>query len=202
MSLITEQSFPPLWTFADGQTSSKGQRRANLTDGATHPVAFRLTTPECALHMPFDAGVFDNDAAATRLNLEVDIPSDSQTFFCLEQIDRWAVQYVTKHADRLLSSIPANEVAAAYKPLLTHNAKYNTHRLRCKANIIGHRTAKVWDGEQNPLGTVRDVSLQGAWGVPLVCLTNLWQMGKQSWGIVAELQHLQVTVQPGSVCPF
>ena len=52
---------------------------------------------------------------------------------------------------------------------------------------------------------MKDVSPQGAWGVPLVCITNLWQMGKGSaaqWGLVCELQHLQVTTRPGSVCPF
>ena len=53
--------------------------------------------------------------------------------------------------------------------------------------------------EQNPLGTVRDVTLQSAHGVPLVCITNLWQMGKTQWGLVCELQHLQVTSAPGSV---
>ena len=71
----------------------------------------------------FEAGTFENDPAATRLNFEVDIPSDSQTFFCLQKIDEWAVAYVTKHADRLFSGIPAASVAQAYNPLLTHNEK-------------------------------------------------------------------------------
>ncbi len=67
---------------------------------------------------------------------------------------------------------------------------------------MGHRTARVWDMEQTPLGTVRDVTLQSAYGVPLVCVTNLWQMGRTQWGLVCEMQHLQITTAPGSVCPF
>ena len=200
--LITDIAYPPQWIFADGITSNKGQRRANLTDAASRPVQFTLTTSECALHLPFAAGTFDNDPAAVRLNLEVDVPSDSQTFFCLKAIDKWCVDYVTKHADRLLASIPAGDVERSYRPLLTHNEKYSTHRIRLKANIAGHRCARVWDSEQKCLGSVKDVDLQGSWGVPLVCITNLWQMGKTQWGLVCELQHLQETTQPGSVCPF
>ena len=52
----------------------------------------------------------------------------------------------------------------------------------------GVHAAKFWDSMRTPLGSAKDLALQGALVTPVVACTKLWIMAGQ-YGLCLELRH-------------
>ena len=76
--------------------SGKGPRTANIV-GSGQKVHVKLGTE--FLSSPFGASTFDKTVAATRLTLEFEV--SGALLEHLQRLDKWAVEYCTKHAAEL-----------------------------------------------------------------------------------------------------
>ena len=99
MGVVTEAAMDN-WHLAAQATSSKGQKSCQLT--ADHqPVRFQLGT---SLRTRFGASCFEKGVDAPRRNLDFDITDQEEVQTKLQEIDRWALEYILGNSERLLKN--------------------------------------------------------------------------------------------------
>ena len=76
--------------------ASNGSKICRLCDGDGELVLM----PE-PLRSPFNAGTFDKDPLAKRLNLQLVMDDDRSLLEALQNLDKWAVDYLTEHSERI-----------------------------------------------------------------------------------------------------
>ena len=181
------------WHLAEVSVSSKGQKSCQLT--ADHkPVTFNLGS---SLKTRFGASTYDKNIEATTKNLDFDVTSDKQIQAALEEIDKWAVQYILDHGGKFMKKIMSREVIKEhYTPLLSSYG--DRLSVKTKINTAGSRACRYWDENQDPrdlpenwLSNVYDVR---------VSLPQPWIMGSDfGW----TLECTDLLVRPDDAeCPF
>ena len=85
-----------MWALSDQIVSSKGTRSCQLTANA-QPVRFILGEQ---LRTKWGATTFDKNVDAPRRSLDFDI-EDAATLTRLQQLDAWAVTYITESREKL-----------------------------------------------------------------------------------------------------
>ena len=134
------------WSLADVHVNAKGAKTCQLLDGT----ARMLYTSEAYCTVPFPPSNFDKDPVATRLNLELRVPPSLEAFF--DEVDAWAVVYLTTHAERLFSKpLSAEQVKESYHPTLRRHGDYPA-LLRTKFGMSGRRACKFWSVDQQARG--------------------------------------------------
>ena len=94
MGVVTDGAMET-WHLSDQATSSKGQKSCQLT--APHqPVRFQLGT---SLRTRFGASAFEK-VDLPRRNLDFDITDQEEVRSKLQEIDRWALDYITGNSER------------------------------------------------------------------------------------------------------
>ena len=76
--------------------TSNGSNICRLCDGDGELVLM----PE-SLRSPFNAGTSDKDPLAKRLNLQLVVDDDHSLLEALQNLDKWAVAYLTEHSERI-----------------------------------------------------------------------------------------------------
>ena len=122
---------------------------------------------------PFQAGVFQDDGTATRLNLELNI--DDSTQHVLEAFDNYFSEQIKKLA-----------LGKTYHPLVQKHGDYPA-RIRCKVNANGPNAARFWAADQTPLGNVRTVDTASKPVTACVVLSKIWLMGSTA-GVTLDLR--------------
>ena len=118
---------------------------------------------------PFQAGVFQDDGTATRLNLELNIDENTQEV--LEAFDTFFSEQIKKLAP-----------GKTYHPLIQKHGE-----IRCKVNAQGPNAARFWSADQTPLGSVRSVDTASKPVTACVVLSKFWIMGVTA-GVTCELR--------------
>ena len=187
----TASPITALWDLADVATSSRGQKSCSLKTLAKEPVRFQLGE---ALRTKFGASTFDRTDAPRR-NLDFDLAEcpDAQTH--LQDIDTWAIAYITSHSERLFKKkLSRQEVENNYKPLLS------SYGVKCKINLRGSRACTFWGEANEPIDAPVDGTWQDFAYTPMVSLNQLWIMGA-NFGWVLEMIALKVSA-PAAKCPW
>ena len=122
---------------------------------------------------PFQAGVFQDDGTATRLNLELNIDENTQQV--LEAFDTFFSEQIKKLAP-----------GKTYHPLIQKHGDYPA-RIRCKVNAQGPNAARFWSADQTPLGNVRTVDTASKPVTACIVLSKVWLMGVSA-GVTCELR--------------
>ena len=103
------------WHLAAQATSSKGQKSCQLT-ADNQPVRFQLGN---SLRTRFGASSFEKGVDAPRRNLDFDLTDLEGVQSKLQEIDSWALDYITSNSERLLKKRTTRADAEnAYAPLL------------------------------------------------------------------------------------
>ena len=162
------------WTVGEIATGTRGQKSAPVFGDSKPCPHLQLCTTQAAMHCPFGASAYNDDGTATRLNMELDL-SDEQCLH-LGKLDDWA----RARAKDL-------GLKGEYRPCVTTD-KHGHRRTRVKVSTQGVHAARFWDSMRTPLGSAKDLALQGALVTPVVACTKLWVMAGQ-YGLCLELRH-------------
>jgi hypothetical protein len=181
------------WSLADVHCNAKGAKTCQLLDGTQR----MLYTSDVYCVVPFPPSNFDKDPAATRLNLELRCPPSLEAFF--DEVDAWAVDYLTLHAERLFKRGPLSQeqVKEAYHPTLKRHGDYPA-LLRTKLDTAGRRACKFWTADQQKREAPED--WRSSEVRPQLHISHLWIMGREC-GIVCNVEALLVQ-EASSVSPF
>lgn len=162
------------WSVGDVATGTRGQKSAPVFAESKPCPHLQLCTTQAAMHCPFGASAYNDDGTATRLNMELDL-SDEQCLH-LGKLDDWA----RARAKDL-------NLKGEYRPCVTTD-KHGHRRTRVKVSTTGVHAARFWDSVRTPLGSAKDLALQGALVTPVVACTKMWVMAGQ-FGLCLELRH-------------
>ena len=163
----------------------RGGQNAALSDAEKRPLVFQLGDVGKPLTSPFGANIFGDaaeQAAATRLNLDVNVAEHPELLGKLKMLD-------LEIRDRLLDKEFKTDVVAAFRGLLTTDAKYNTVRLRCKLQLTGAHAAKIWRHDKTRVLDARSIDWRDSPFVAVVQFKSIWSMARQA-GVVCEIKHL------------
>ena len=182
------------WHLADVATSNKGQKYCVLTS-SNQPVRFDLGE---VLRTKFGACNFDKNIEATRKNLDFDITDNARLIQLFEDIDKWAIGYLTKNAQRLFKKDMTAEVLKShYKPLVIEYG--DSKGIRTKINIRGHRACRFWDSDRNSTDIPPEDWLSNEYKV-FVGINQLYVMGSD---LGLTIESLDIMVTPiTKTCPF
>ena len=180
------------WSLADVHVNAKGAKSCQLLDGT----ARMLYTADAYCTVPFPPSNFDKDPVATRLNLELRVPPSLEAFF--DNVDAWALGYLTIHAERLFGKkLSAEQVKESYHPTLSRHSEYPA-LLRTKFDTTGRRACKFWSTDHQ----ARDapVDWRSSEVRPQLHISHLWVMGREC-GLVLNAEALLVQ-EASTICPF
>ena len=158
-----------------------------------------------SLRSPFNAVTFDKDPLAKRLNLQLVVDDDRNLLEALQNLDKWAVDYLTEHSERIFKRRWTREqVKLGYVSLMRPPTKEgHSPLLKVKLDTEGRYAVCCWGPqwqERIPLpDTCAGVTLQ-----PRLHFSHLWIMGSQ-FGLVARLTDAKILSQwvPATrTCPF
>ena len=172
------------WTVGELTTSTRGQKSAPVFADSKPSPHIQLTDVAHPMTAPFGASAY-NDPEATRLNCELDL-SPAQVAQ-LGKLDEWAKARAKELGLR-----------GEYRPCVGLD-KHGNQRVRVKVSTTGVHAARFWDTVRTPLGTAKDLQLQGASIVPIVAVKSLWVMAGM-YGLTLELRHAVVTLVQNE-CP-
>ena len=181
--------------------TSNGSKICRLADGP-HDV---VLVP-AVLRSPFNAGTFDKDPLAKRLNLQLAIDGDASLMEALQTLDTWAVDYLTEHSERIFKRRWTREqVQLGYVSLIRPPSKEGqSPLLKTKIDTEGRYAVCCWGGNL----WQEQVSLPSTWaGVnlqPRLHISHLWIMGSQ-FGLVVRMTDARILSQREPVartCPF
>ena len=180
------------WICCVHPVNAKGAKTCQLLDGT----ARMLYTSESYCTTSLPPSNFDKDPAATRLNLELRVPPSLEAFF--DEVDAWAVGYLTTHAERIFGKpLSAEQVKESYHPTLRRHGDYPA-LLRTKFDTAGRRACKFWSVDQQKREAPED--WRSSEVRPQIHISHLWIMGLEC-GIVCKLEALFVQ-ETSSACPF
>ena len=182
------------WVLSECATSNKGQRYCVLSS-SNQPVRFDLGE---VLRTKFGACNFDKNIEATRKNLDFDITDNARLIQLFEEIDKWAISYLTKNAQRLLKKDMTAEVLKShYKPLVINYG--DSKGIRTKVNISGHRACRFWDSDRNSTDIPPEDWLSNEYNVH-VNIPQLYVMGSD---VGFTIETTDLLVRPiEKTCPF
>ncbi len=179
------------WSLADVHVNAKGAKTCQLQEGAQRV----LYTADVYCTVPFAPSNFDKDPAATRLNLELRVPPSIEAYF--DEVDAWAVEYLTAHSERLFKkTLTLEQTKEAFHPTLKRHAEYPA-LLRTKLDTTGRRACKFWTPDQQKRDAPED--WRSSEVRPHLHISHLWIMGREC-GIVCNVEALLVQ-EASTVCP-
>jgi hypothetical protein len=190
------------WSIDDVICTSRGSKVAKLSDNGK----LCVYTPSSCLRVPFEAGTFDKDPCAQRLNLIIECDDELQED--IYKFDAWIVQYICEHSERLLKRKMSLEqvTAGCCSCLKSAPAGKNFNpTLKTKINLNGYSAIRCWnvDGQAASLPyTWRGLNIR-----PRLHFSHLWIMGQQFGVVLKSLDaELVESNQPGGnefrICPF
>ena len=181
------------WRLGDVFVTHRGAKIYKATAPEGQPCTW---LPAARVRAPFGPGSFDKDPNASRLNLDICVEDEELLREC-ETLDKWAIEYLTEHSERLFKrKMTEAQVRAAYTPCTRppKDPKYSP-LLKTKIDREGHRAIKFWtaDGESGaePLEW-RRFELKVA-----ITVSHLWQMGT-SFGLVLQATDIQLFPREGA----
>ena len=118
-----------------------GKASVVLRDGERFTQTFELP-----VESPFQPGNHDKDDSALRQNIVFRCNDELAKFF--EELDAWAIEYITEHSERLLGKeLPAGQVRANF----VSSVKQSDGRpplVKCKLNMPGsNKPTRCWDAD-------------------------------------------------------
>ena len=100
------------WQLADLTVTPKVGKQAPLMAADKTPF---IVTPPMRLVAPFGPGVYEGAANTARQNLDFRCTPELEAW--TKKFDEWAVQYISKHAGRILGKkMPAAQVQDSLRP--------------------------------------------------------------------------------------
>ena len=142
----------------------------------------------------FGASTFDRTDAPRR-NIDFDLEEMPDAAKQLEDIDDWAIAYITSNCERIFKKkLTRDEVSNNYKPLLT------SYGVKCKINLRGSRACTFWGDANEPIDAPVDGTWQDFAYTPMVSLSQLWLMGAD-FGWVLEVTALRICA-PAATCSW
>ena len=131
---------------AEVVTSVRGSKTARVLacDGGANVVYRASDNGLCA---PFGPGNFDKSADATRMNFEVRL-DDEHDLSYFDQLDAWALVYITGHSERLFKKqMTTEQVVAGYHPCVRRKEGGYAPLLHAKINTEGTSAICFWDAD-------------------------------------------------------
>ncbi len=186
--------------FDDVFCTSNGSKICRLCDGDGELALM----PE-SLRSPFNAGTFDKDPLAKRLNLQLVVGDDHNLLEALQNLDKWAVDYLTEHSERIFKRRWTREqVQLGYVSLMRQPKKEGqSPLLKVKLDTEGRYAVCCWGQQWQERIPLPDdwagVNLQ-----PRLHFSHLWIMGSQ-FGLVVRMTDAKILSQREPVartCPF
>ena len=176
--------------------SGRGPKIATIVDGTGHKFVFTLG--DHVLTSPFGAGTFDRNPNATRLTLELSVPSAMLS--ALQLLDAWVVAHCVAHKAELFPDWTDVEVASNYHSFLQYSDKYQTWRMRTKFSTVGLSACRFWNNEKQAL-KYEEVDTKTAGLRPWVQVSGLWWQGRQ-YGLTLNIVDLRVNATEAAVAPW
>ena len=179
--------------------TASGAKIARICDGDA-PLVLMTDT----LRSPFNAGTFDRDPTATRLNLQLAVDNESllQT---LQGFDSWVVEYLAQHSERIFKrNLSREQVQLGYTSVLRQPAKEgHSPLLRVKLDTENRYAVCCWD--QSGEGIAPPDNWAGLYLQPRLHFSHLWIMGSQ-FGVVVRLTDAKIlggsSAPAMRTCPF
>ena len=148
-------------------------------------------TPSAFLRVPFEAGNFDRDPTAERMNLAIECDDELKAF--ATAFDAWVVKYLAEHSERIFKRrMSLEQVRGSYSSCLKPppEGKDYPPTIKTKIDVSGTRAVRCWDettGEQTTAPKQwRNTSIR-----PRLLFSHLWIMGAQC-GAVVKVTDVQV----------
>ncbi len=179
--------------------TSNGSKICRLCDGDSPLVLM----PEM-MRSPFNAGTFDRDPHAKRLNLQLAI-DDPSLLSSLQAFDEWMIDYVTEHSERLFKRAWTREqVKLGYVAVVRQPAKEgHSPLLKAKFDTEGRYALVCWNPNDERVLPIEDWT--NAQIRPRLHFSHLWIMGSQ-FGAVVRLTDAKILnkaqVDAVRTCPF
>ena len=179
--------------------TASGAKIARICDG-DGPLVLMTEEMRC----PFNAGTFDNDPTATRLNLQLAVENES-LLQSLRGLDTWIVGYLAQHSDRIFKrNLTREQVQLGYTSVLRQPAKEgHSPLLRAKLDTEGRYAVCCWGPEGE--GVPPPDNWAGIRTQPRLRFSHLWIMGSQ-FGAVVRLTDAKILSERAApamrTCPF
>ena len=182
----------------DIQTSSRGAKSAALVSADSSKITNTLGShSEGGTSTPFGTSCFNKEEETARKTLDLRVDEREAEFF--RQLDAWALEYITKHSERLFKkALTKDQVAEHYRSPLTQKEGYQP-LVRCKITTAGLSAARVWNSEKQRIELPED--LRGCRLIAAVQLSHLWVMGRD-FGWVLNVTDLKILSEDAQECPF
>lgn len=195
---LTAMSLPSVDGFQllDTQTSSRGAKSAALvkTDGSK--VFFTLGDSCAPTSTPFGASNY-NDQESVRKTLDLRINEQEAQFF--DDLDAWALDYLTKNSERLFKkALTREQVREHYRSPVSKKEGYQP-LVRCKITTAGNNAVRCWNTERERADLPED--LRSCQFFAAVNVSHLWIMGRD-FGWVINANDLQILSEDTRECPF
>ena len=176
------------WVLGDVQINPKGTKRCPLTTANGEDVFFKSAGE--LLVAPFGPSSFDKDPEARRQGLDMrtaERPGELEK--CFQELDEWAIQYLSEHSERILKKpLTKDQVAAGYTSSLKQKQGYNP-LVRTKIDISGRRSICYWTIENEAREAPAD------WKSTLfrvnIHISSLWIMGS-SYGLIVNVTDMEI----------
>ena len=179
----------------------RGVLTCNLSNAHGKPLIFQLGSASAPLRSPFGAGVYggaEENAKATRLNLDALITGRDDVIAKFREIDAQIVAWLKENQDKFR----VRNASENYRPLLVEDAEYGTTRIRFKMNTAGLNAAKGWTMEDKArVPDLKKVNLRETPFILIFQISKLWSMSKEL-GCTCEVKHVVLTSGADDVFPM
>ena len=180
----------------------RGMTTCNLSDAHGKPLTFQLGSAEAPLRSPFGAGVYggaEENAKATRLNLDALVTGRDDVIAKFREIDAQIVEWLRANQDKFPRVRNPHE---NYRPLLVEDPEYGTTRIRLKMNTAGLNAAKGWTMEDKArVPDLKQVNFRETPFILIFQISKLWSMSKEL-GCTCEVKHAILTSGADDVFPM
>ena len=179
----------------------RGMTTCNLSDAHGKPLTFQLGSAEAPLRSPFGAGVYggaEENAKATRLNLEALITGRDDIIAKFREVDAQIVAWLRENQDKFR----VRNASENYRPLFIEDPEYGTTRVRFKMNTAGLNAAKGWTMEDRArVPNLKAVNFRETPFILVFQISKLWSMSKEL-GCTCEVKHVILTSGADDVFPM
>ena len=179
----------------------RGILTCNLSNAHGKPLIFQLGSAGAPLRSPFGAGVYggaEENAKATRLNLDALITGRDDVIAKFREIDAQIVAWLKENQDKFR----VRNASENYRPLLVEDAEYGTTRIRLKMNTAGLNAAKGWTMEDKArVPDLKQVNFRETPFILIFQISKLWSMSKEL-GCTCEVKHVVLTSGADDVFPM
>ena len=180
----------------------RGMLTCNLSDAHGKPLTFQLGSVEAPLRSPFGAGVYgsaEENAKATRLNLDALINGRDDIIAKFREVDNQIVEWLRANQDKFPRVRNPHE---NYRPLFIEDPEYGTTRIRLKMNTGGLSAAKGWTMEDKArVPDLKTVNFRETPFILIFQISKLWSMSKEL-GCTLEVRHVILTSSADDVFPM